>query len=94
MFPDLSTTRYYQVKYGGDITETKQFEGFKSQSVSPLAYLVDDVPISTNFEHQPTGKSLYILTHSVSADLQWIYLYSRITITTSCMSYASFNRAT
>jgi hypothetical protein len=59
VFTDLSTARYYQVKYGGDITDIKQCEQFQSQSESPLDYLVDDVPISTNFEHQPTGKSLF-----------------------------------
>jgi hypothetical protein len=75
IFTDLSTARYYQVKYGGDITEIKQFEQFKTQSVSPLDYLVNDVPVSTMLEHQPTGKSLHILTQSVSADLHNGFIY-------------------
>ena len=68
IFTDLATARHYQAKYGGEITEIKQYEEMKRISKNPLDYNVDDTA-TVQIESVPTGEKIYILTQSVSADL-------------------------
>ena len=68
IFTDLATAKHYQAKYGGEITEIKQYEEMKTISKNPLDYNVDDTA-TVQIESVPTGEKIYILTQSVSADL-------------------------
>lgn len=68
IFTDLATAKHYQIQFGGEITEIKQYEEIKKYIQSPLDYNTNSGE-SVHFEADFTGEKLYILTQSVSATL-------------------------
>ena len=75
IFTDLATAKHYQAKYGGDITEMKQYQDTTTQTINPLDHGIDNITLSTLYDHIPTGEKIYILTQTVSADLHNGFLY-------------------
>jgi hypothetical protein len=74
IFTDLATAKHYQAKYGGEITEIKQFDEIKQYIQSPLDHNTNS-GVSLHFEPKFTGEKLYILTQSVSASLHNGFIY-------------------
>ena len=74
-FTDLETARHYQVKYGDDITEIKQYQEDKIETFNPLDSGIDNVMSSTTSNRKFTDNKLFILTQSVSADLHNGFLF-------------------
>ena len=69
IFTDLATAKQYQAKFGGVIAEMKQYQDTTTQTINPLDHGIDNITLSTLYDHIPTGEKVYIPTQTVSADL-------------------------
>ena len=70
IFDTYEDAKFFQLKYGGDITFIKQYEQTTSyREVSALDRDVDDAESSWQLEMVPTGKCLFILNLSAECSL-------------------------
>ena len=75
IFTDLATATHYQAKYGGDITEMKQYQDTTTQFINPLEHGIDIITRPTVYDRIPTGEKRYILTQTVPADWHSGFIY-------------------
>ena len=55
--------------------------------------MIENVTSSTSFQHNPTGEKIYVLTQTVSADLQngFLYVAELLLQHHSCLMYRAMN---
>ena len=73
-FSQIYTTyedaKYYQTRYGGEITVMRQQREIKTyQAVNLLDQGIEDAEMEWSIDFQDTGKKIYILTISAMASL-------------------------
>ncbi|MFM7990247.1 MAG: hypothetical protein ACKPKO_64120, partial [Candidatus Fonsibacter sp.] len=69
-FDTYEDAKFFQLKYGGDITFIKQYEQRSEwRTVTPLDQGVEGAPMTYACEMVPTGKSLFILNLYAEASL-------------------------
>ncbi|MFM7980600.1 MAG: hypothetical protein ACKPKO_14905, partial [Candidatus Fonsibacter sp.] len=71
IFDTYEDAKFFQLKYGGDITCIKQYEEERSgwRTESPLDQGVEGAPMIHTSEMVPTGRSLFILNLYAEASL-------------------------
>ena len=70
IFDTYEDAKFFQLKYGGDITFIKQYEERSEwRTESPLDQGVEDAPMIYTNEMVATGRSLFILNLSAEASL-------------------------
>ena len=70
IFDTYEDAKFFQLKYGGDITFIKQYEERSEwRTESPLDQGVEDAPMIYTNEMVPTGRSLFILNLYAEASL-------------------------
>ena len=60
IFTDLATAKHYQAKYGGDVTEMKQYQDTTAQTINQLDHGIDN-PIYFMIIFQQVRRYIFLL---------------------------------
>ena len=69
LFDTYEDAKFFQTKYGGDITFIKQYEDRQEWKVDPLDKGVKGAEVKYSCEMKPTGRALFVLNLFAEASL-------------------------